>query len=236
MPISTSALSRPPASGRVSPTTPTYLDTLILAQNLLPKLGKYKLNLVADALQPAGFQPPPGLGRRRDLRLSPGRSFVHMLEERGIHDVQEINPLMAQPALPAAASTGRHARHIHSFCQEPDGPAQPLSSDLRFSNLEYFKRVPRMPKSRASALTGGAHHRLGLRGRGAVPGHCRPQERCGAGAYCVRSTIFLEIQPLCNNRFMLNQGHGPGRRRVAGSSTAPSSAWEKAGQARGCHR
>ena len=32
------------------PFAPTYVDTLILAQNLLPKLGKYKLNIVADAL------------------------------------------------------------------------------------------------------------------------------------------------------------------------------------------
>lgn len=29
---------------------PTYLDTLVMAQGLLPSLGKHKLNLVADAL------------------------------------------------------------------------------------------------------------------------------------------------------------------------------------------
>ena len=32
------------------PFQPTYVDTLILAQNLMPDLGKYKLNIVADAL------------------------------------------------------------------------------------------------------------------------------------------------------------------------------------------
>ena len=33
------------------PFEPTYIDTLILAQNLLPELGKYKLDIVADHLQ-----------------------------------------------------------------------------------------------------------------------------------------------------------------------------------------
>ena len=30
------------------PFEPTYLDSLIFAQNLLPELGKYKLDIVAD--------------------------------------------------------------------------------------------------------------------------------------------------------------------------------------------
>ncbi len=33
------------------PFEPTYIDTLILAQNLLPGLGKYKLDIVAEHLQ-----------------------------------------------------------------------------------------------------------------------------------------------------------------------------------------
>ena len=34
---------------------PTYVDSLILAQNLMPQLGKYKLDLVADALDLPAF-------------------------------------------------------------------------------------------------------------------------------------------------------------------------------------
>ena len=50
------------------PFDPTYVDSLILAQNLLPELHKYKLDIVAEhldlpPLKPAGLQPPPGLGR-----------------------------------------------------------------------------------------------------------------------------------------------------------------------------
>ena len=44
---------------------PTYVDSLILAQNLLPDLGKYKLDIVAEAPGPAGLQPPPGQRRCR---------------------------------------------------------------------------------------------------------------------------------------------------------------------------
>ena len=38
---------------------------------------------------------------------------------------------------------------------------------------------------------------------------------------------FLEIQPLCNNRFMLNQGHWHRMTKSCGNSTAPSSAWAR---------
>ncbi len=44
------------------PFEPTYLDTLLLAQNLLPELGKYKLDIVRSASAPAGLQSPPGFG------------------------------------------------------------------------------------------------------------------------------------------------------------------------------
>ena len=37
------------------PFAPTYLDTLVMAQGLLPGLGKYKLNIVADALSLPDF-------------------------------------------------------------------------------------------------------------------------------------------------------------------------------------
>lgn len=35
---------------------PTYVDTLILAQNLLPELSKYKLDIVAEHLKLPAFQ------------------------------------------------------------------------------------------------------------------------------------------------------------------------------------
>ena len=89
---------------------PTYLDTLILSQNLLPQLGKFKLDIVANALSLPEFNHH----RAADDALTCGLIFHRLsrqLEEMGLHSLQAINPAM--PALRAKNKIGdRHARHI----------------------------------------------------------------------------------------------------------------------------
>ena len=63
---------------------PTYVDTLILAQNLLPELGKYKLDVVAEYLQLPAFQHH----RASDDAATCGLFLPHFfqkLEEMGVH-------------------------------------------------------------------------------------------------------------------------------------------------------
>ena len=61
---------------------PTYVDSLILAQNLLPDLGKYKLDIVADRLELPNFNHH----RASDDAATVGYMLIpfwKMLHERG---------------------------------------------------------------------------------------------------------------------------------------------------------
>ncbi|MBE6932248.1 MAG: PolC-type DNA polymerase III [Ruminococcaceae bacterium] len=184
------------------PFAPTYVDTLILAQNLLPKLGKYKLNIVADALSLPEFQHH----RASDDALTCGyllMRFIKMLEERDIHDLEAINPAMAQ-IRSGGRLDGRHARHILLFAKNQTG-LRNLYRLISLGNLQYYKRVPHIPKSelirwREGLIIGSACEAGEL--FQAVLAHKSHAELKRIASFY----DFLEIQPICNNRFMLAKG------------------------------
>ena len=181
----------------------TAADTLILAQNLMPQLGKHKLNIVADALSLPEFNHHRAADDAVTCGMIMCRFFTTMEQEHAIHSLQEINPAMVN--LRAQNRIGdRHARHIILFAKNQQG-LRNLYHLISDSNLKYFKRVPRIPKSELMA------HREGL-----IIGSA-----CEAGelfqAILARKSEdelkriasfydFLEIQPLSNNRFMLEKG------------------------------
>ncbi len=184
------------------PFAPTYVDTLILAQNLLPKLGKYKLNIVADALGLPEFQHH----RASDDALTCGHllmRFIPMLEERGIRKLDAINPAM-EALRSGSRLDGRHTRHIILLAKNQTG-LRNLYRLISYGNLRYYKRVPRIPKSEL------IRWREGL----IIGSACESGELFQAVAsYKSHAELrriaefydFLEIQPLCNNRFMLDKG------------------------------
>lgn len=184
------------------PFQPTSVDTLILAQNLMPDLGKYKLNIVADALSLPDFNHH----RASDDAITCGymlARFYTMLEEKDIHTLQAINPAMV-----ALRSGGkimdRRARHILVFAKNSIG-LRNLYRLISDGNLKYFKRYPIMPKSemlrwREGLLIGSACEAGEL--FQAVMAHKSHAELKRIASFY----DFLEIQPLCNNAFMLEKG------------------------------
>ena len=122
---------------------PTYVDTLILAQNLLPELGKYKLDIVAEHLQLPAFQHH----RASDDAATCGMFLPHFfkkLEEMDIHSLQNINAAM--PALRSKGTGNRKPRHIILIAKNKVG-LKNLYQLISMSNLKYFKRFPIIPKS-----------------------------------------------------------------------------------------
>ena len=182
--------------------TATALDTLILSQNLMPQLNKFKLDIVSNALSLPDFNHH----RAADDAMTCGlifHRFVEKLEELDIHDLQSINPAMMK--LRSKSRIGdRHARHIILFAKNQVG-LRNLYHLISDSNLKYFKRVPRIPKSdlmelREGLIIGSACE-AGELFQAILDGKSEDELKRIAFFY-----DFLEIQPLANNRFMLAKG------------------------------
>ena len=180
--------------------TLTSADTLILSQNLLSHLGKFKLDIVANALSLPEFNHH----RAGDDALTCGLIMDRLLkileEEHDIHALQAINPAMT-----ALRSKGRidnrKARHIILFAKNQQG-LRNLYHLISDANLQYFKRVPRMPKSELlelrEGLIIGSACEAGELFQALLDGKSDDELKRIASFY-----DFLEIQPIANNRFML---------------------------------
>ncbi len=182
----------------------TAADTLILSQNLLPQLNKFKLDIVANALSLPDFNHH----RAADDAVICGSIMARLLkkleEEHDIHNLQAINPVMATLRAQSRIDN-RHARHIILFAKNQQG-LRNLYHLISDANLKHFKRgVPRIPKSELMALREGlivgSACEAGELFQAILAQKSEDEIKRIASFY-----DFLEIQPLSNNRFMLAKG------------------------------
>lgn len=181
---------------------PTYIDSLILAQNLMPQLNKFKLDIVAEALDLPAFQHHRASDDAATVAymLIP---FWKMLHERGIDDLQAVNKEM-EKLRPFNQKRKRFPKHIILLAKNKRGMKN-LYQMVSASNLKYFKRVPTIPKTelnqhREGIIVGSACEAGEL--FQAIIDHKGWDELKRIASYY----DFLEIQPLCNNAFMLRNG------------------------------
>ena len=181
---------------------PTYVDSLILAQNLLPELGKYKLDIVAEHLDLPAFNHHRASDDAAMVGYMLIPFFQKMENELGIHSLQQINGEMLK--LRPRGSKSRFPKHIIILAKNKLG-LKHLYQLISASNLKYFKRVPTIPKTELAA------HREGL----IIGSACEAGELFRAVAdhkdWAELKRIasfydYLEIQPICNNMFMLRNG------------------------------
>ncbi len=177
---------------------PTFLDTLPLAQNLLPELGKYKLDLIAQHLNLPDFNHH----RASDDAAMVGYMLTplfQMLQDRGVRSLQEINKDLSRTSSMGKAK--RYPRHLIVLAKNHAG-LRNLYKLISLGHLQYFKRFPLMPKSEinanreglilGSACEAGELYQAVIRGKDW-------EELCRIASWY----DFLEIQPLSNNSFML---------------------------------
>ena len=181
----------------------TSVDTLILSQNLLPHLGKFKLDVVADALSLPEFSHHRAADDAVTCGLIMSRLMKILEEEHDIHTLNTINPAMT--ALRSQNRIdNRHARHIILFAKNQQG-LRNLYHLISDANLKYFKRVPRIPKSELMRLREGliigSACEAGELFQAVTDGKSEDELKRIASFY-----DFLEIQPLSNNMFMLSKG------------------------------
>ncbi len=180
----------------------TYVDTLTIAQNLMPELPKYKLDVVAKAFGLEDFNHH----RAGDDALICGKIMANLfplLAGKGIADIQEINDAML-PLRPAHRRDTMRCQHIVMFAKNQMG-LRNLYHLISDSNLKHFRKFPRIFKSelmklREGLIIGSACENNEIY-QAALSGKSWEELERLASFY-----DYLEIQPLSNNRFMLDEG------------------------------
>ena len=175
----------------------TYLDTVALARVLLPTLAKYKLNIVAKALNISlenHHRAVDDAGATAEIFVK----FVEMLKERGITTLSGVNEFGATNPDAIKKMPTYHA----IILAKNDVGRVNLYRLISMSHITYFARRPRIPKSEF------LRHREGLM----IGSACEAGELYSAIldnkseeaiARLVNFYDYLEIQPLGNNRFMI---------------------------------
>ncbi|NBI09060.1 PolC-type DNA polymerase III [Colidextribacter sp. OB.20] len=177
------------------------IDSLILAQNLLPELGKYKLDIVAEHLHLPAFNHH----RASDDAATVAYMLPHFfkkMEEAGLRGLAEINPYMT--TLRGKGKAKRQPKHLIVLAKNQTG-LRNLYKLVSLAHLEHFRRYPIMPKSLINAnregLIIGSACEAGELFRALADGRDWAELKRIAAWY-----DYLEIQPICNNMFMLRKG------------------------------
>jgi len=180
---------------------PTYVDTLALAQSLLPDLRKYKLDVVSDRLGLPSFNHHRAVDDAAVVARMMER-FIKMLAEKGVTRFAQVNAACSQ--MRDRAGKRPHVRHISILVKNRRG-LKNLYELISRSHLEHFHKNPIIPKSLLM------QHREGL----IVGSACEAGDlfqaivRQRGRAELARIVTFydyLEIMPIANNAFMLEDG------------------------------
>jgi len=178
------------------------IDTVAIARALLPGLKNHKLNTVSDHLGLPAFQHH----RASDDAKTVAHMMEHFLETltaQSLTNIDDLNVHLAGLQTEGSRQSGP-ARHIILLAKNQTG-LKNLYKLISASHLDHFYRTPRIPKSLLS------RHRDGLIiGSACEAGELFSAILDGKNEGELRRVAkfydYLEIQPVCNNMFLLEQG------------------------------
>ena len=176
-----------------------YLDTVALSRHVNPELKKHKLNILAEYFELGDFNHHRACDDAEVL----ARIFFKMVEklrQEGIGTLSEMNASMSDKANPLKL------RPYHMIILVKDSVGlKNLYKLISESYLSYYHRQPRIPKSlldqHRDGLIIGSACEAGELFKAILSGKPENEIKEIASYY-----DYLEIQPLCNNRFLLADG------------------------------
>ncbi len=176
-----------------------YLDTVAMSQYVNPELSKHKLDILAKYF---------GLGDFNHHRASDDAEMLSLifyrmadkLKEEGINGIEEMSEVMSAKADPLKLRTYHQIILVKNLTGLRN--LYILVSD---SFLKYFRRYPRFPKSNIN------EHREGLIiGSACEAGELYQAILRGKPDVVIEEIAdfydYLEIQPISNNSFMIDDG------------------------------
>ncbi len=176
----------------------TYLDTVGLSRYVNPELNKHKLDIIAKHYELEEFHHH----RASDDAETLARIFFIMLERlksEGVATFEAMLEAMSERTDPLKLKV----YHIIIFAKNRDG-LKNLYKLISASYLDYYARFPRIPKTlleeyREGLIIGSACE-AGELYRAILDGRSQQEIEDIAEFY-----DYLEIQPLGNNRFLIDE-------------------------------
>lgn len=175
------------------------IDTLSLSQCLLPELKRHKLDIVSKHLGLPQFNHH----RATDDAMVVARmmeKFIPKLHGSGVEKVCEIDEAISE----LRGAETRKTRHVTILVRNKTG-LKNLYQLISASYLEHYRKTPIIPRSLL------AEHREGLLiGSACEAGEVFDAVLRGAPGGELRRIAafydFIEIMPVCNNRFLVENG------------------------------
>lgn len=173
------------------------LDTLQLSRELLPSLKSHKLNTLAKHLN-IGLENHHRAVDDSDATAKIFVKLVEMLKEKGVTKLEEINTIFEGNK----NIKSEHTFHIIIFPKNQRG-LKNLYKIISESHLQYFHRRPRIPKSLLlkykNDLIIGTACEAGELYKAILSNKSEDEIKDIVNFY-----DFLEIQPLANNMFLID--------------------------------
>ena len=178
---------------------PVYIDTVPLARALHPTLKNHKLDTVGEYLEIPPFEHHRACDDALALAQIVQKEFELLTKEYQVCSVKDINTKAK-----STDTTKLRPNHMIIIAQNLVG-LKNLYKLISASNLKYFHRKPRIPRSeiikRREGLIIGSACEQGELYQAILLGRSEADVEKIAAFY-----DYLEVQPLGNNEFMLRDG------------------------------